>query len=101
MSYATDFRFTLFLDLVDRTEDDAAYSTIDTFVTAQSGTFRWGTKQASGGGVNVRADLFIPVVDRSEVHAKCSTIESNLDSLPRSGACVRDVEICVIQKGLP
>jgi hypothetical protein len=51
--------------------------------------------------VNVRADLFIPVVDRSEVHAKCSTIESNLDSLPRSGACVRDVEICVIQKGLP
>jgi hypothetical protein len=101
MSYATDFRFTLFLDLVDRTEDDAAYNTIDTFVTAQSGTFRWNSEQTSGGGVNIRADLFIPVVDRSEVHTKCNLIESNLDALPRSGECVRDVEICVIQKGLP
>lgn len=101
MSYATDFRFTLFLDLVNRTEDDAAYATIDTFVNNQSGTFRWGTKQASGGGVEVRADLFIPVIGRSEVHTKCNLIESNLDALPRSGACVRDIEINVVQKGLP
>lgn len=100
MSYATDFRFTLFLDLVDRTEDDSAYATIDTFVTGQSGEFRWNSNQA-GGGVSVRADLFIPVVNRSEVHTKCNLIESNLDSLPRTGACVRDIEIQVIQKGLP
>lgn len=101
MAYDTDFRFTLFLDLLSRTEDDQAYATIQSFVTAQSGAFRWKTNQTTEGTLTVRVDLYLPVADRSEVHAKCNLIESNLSALPRSGACVSRCEVLVKQTGMP
>jgi hypothetical protein len=101
MAYATEFKFTLTLGLESKAEENAAHGTIESFVTAQSGKFRWTARQGEEGEIKVSAVLLLPVADRSEVHSKCNTIESSLDSLPRDGDCVKNCEIVIVQKGLP
>jgi hypothetical protein len=100
MAQVIEFKYHLRLDLESRAEEVAAHGTIEAFVTAQSGQFRWKTNQA-GGGVTVNTVLLLPVADRSEVHAKCNAIEGNLDTLPRDGACVGDARMEMVQVGLP
>lgn len=100
MAQVIEFKYHLQLGLNSREEEDAAHATIDSFVTAQGGTFRWKTNQA-GGGVTVRAALLLPAVDRLEVHAGCNVIEGNLDSLPRGRECVSNAKVEMTQIGLP
>jgi hypothetical protein len=101
MAYHINFSVTLYLDFETEVEEENAKDTIKTFCINNSGEYSWKGNKNRSGKVDGECVIFLPVADRTEVHTKCNTIESNLDALPRTGACVKEIRINMTQAGLP
>ena len=101
MGYVARTALEIYMDFEDETENDAARATVAAFVTAQSGKYEWTAKQNLKGVVTSIARLHLPVADRVEANSRFTAVENNLDTLPRSGACVRSLKLWFMQEGLP
>ncbi len=101
MAFSIEFNIKLYLDLESREEDDATNTTISNFVAAQSGTYEYDFHQNTEGDINVIVTISIPVADHTEMGNITTIVYNNLDTLPRSGACVRDSAVLFNQRGLP